>query len=74
MLKRLLLFFLCFSFVFFTKTLFAQTLSDKVDSYVQKAIIERHIPGLSLAVIRDGTPVKVKGYGFSDIENKTPVI
>ncbi|MGI8582920.1 MAG: serine hydrolase domain-containing protein [Chitinophagaceae bacterium] len=73
MLKRLFLFFLYFSFICFSKTLFAQTLSDKVDSYVQKAMIERHIPGLSLAVILDGVSVKVKGYGLSNIENKIPV-
>ncbi|MEO5648128.1 MAG: serine hydrolase domain-containing protein, partial [Chitinophagaceae bacterium] len=36
-------------------------------------MIERNIPGLSLAVIRDDVPVKVKGYGFSDIENKITV-
>ena len=73
MLKRLFLFSLCFSFICFTKTLFAQTLSDKVDSYVQNAMIERHIPGLSLAVILDGVTVKVKGYGLSNIENNITV-
>jgi len=36
-------------------------------------MIERHIPGLSLAVILDGVTVKVKGYGLSNIENKIPV-
>jgi CubicO group peptidase (beta-lactamase class C family) len=36
-------------------------------------MIERHIPGLSLAVIQDGVPIKVKGYGFSNIENKISV-
>jgi len=53
-----------FLLIFFTQTLSAQTLSQRVDSYVKQAMIERHIPGLSLAVIQDGVPVKVKGYGF----------
>lgn len=73
MLKKLFLFTLYFCLLCFTKTLFAQTLSDKVDSYVQKAMTERHIPGLSLAVILDGVIVKVKGYGLADIENRTPL-
>jgi CubicO group peptidase (beta-lactamase class C family) len=56
-----------------TTALFAQTLSDKVDVYVQKAMIEQHIPGISLAIVLDGVIVKVKGYGLSDVENKIPV-
>ena len=36
-------------------------------------MIERHIPGLSLAVILDGVTVKVKGYGLSNIENNITV-
>jgi|GEM_PF-2220570 len=73
MLKKLLSFTFFFSFVCFTKTVCSQSLSDKVDSYVKEAMIERHIPGLSLAVIVDGVPVKVKGYGLSNIENNITV-
>ncbi len=70
MLKRPFLFSLYFLSAFLTQGLNAQTLSEKVDTYVEQALIERHIPGLALAVIRDGVPVKVKGYGLSDIENR----
>ena len=73
MFKRLFQFSFYLLLICFTQILFAQTLSDRVDSIIEKALIERHIPGLSLAVIQDGVPVKVKGYGFSNIENKTPV-
>ncbi|MEO6583306.1 MAG: serine hydrolase domain-containing protein, partial [Ferruginibacter sp.] len=73
MLKRLFLLSVYFLLICFTKTLFAQTLSNKVDGYVEQALTERHIPGLALAVIRDGVPVKVKGYGFSNLENKISV-
>ena len=73
MLKKLLSITFFFSFVCFTKTVCSQSLSDKVDSYVKEAMIERHIPGLSLAVIVDGVPVKVKGYGLSNIENNITV-
>lgn len=73
MLRKLFFFTLYICILCCSKTLFAQTLSDKVDSYVQKAMAERHIPGLSLAVIMDGVPVKVKGYGMSNLEHKIPV-
>ncbi|MEJ7626198.1 MAG: serine hydrolase domain-containing protein [Ferruginibacter sp.] len=71
--KRLFQFFVYFLLLCCTKTLFAQALSEKVDNYVEKAMIERHIPGLSLAVIHDGVTIKVKGFGLSNIENKIPV-
>jgi CubicO group peptidase (beta-lactamase class C family) len=33
----------------------------------------QHLPGLALAVIHDGKPVKVKTYGLSNLELNTPV-
>ena len=32
----------------------------------------QHIPGLSLAVVRDGKVAKAKGYGLANIETNTP--
>jgi CubicO group peptidase (beta-lactamase class C family) len=47
--------------------------ADNVDRFIQAEMKRRHIPGLALAVVRDGKPVKVKGYGLADIENDVPV-
>lgn len=47
--------------------------ADRVDDYVRQQMEQRHIPGLSLAVVRDGKIVKAKGYGFANLEWKTPV-
>jgi CubicO group peptidase (beta-lactamase class C family) len=42
--------------------------ADKVDDYI-KTEMERHkIPGLSLAVVRDGEILQAKGYGLSNVE------
>jgi CubicO group peptidase (beta-lactamase class C family) len=41
---------------------------DEVDRYLQAQIRALHIPGLSLAVVRDGTVVKAAGYGFANLE------
>lgn len=47
--------------------------ADPVDRLIQAEMKRRHIPGLALAVVRDGKPIKVKGYGLADIENNVRV-
>ena len=32
-----------------------------------------HLPGLALAVVKEGTVVKAQGYGLADVARKTPV-
>jgi CubicO group peptidase (beta-lactamase class C family) len=53
----------------------AQTgdIDNRVDKFVQDSIREQRIPGLALAVMRDGQIVKAKGYGLSNIELNVPV-
>jgi len=46
--------------------------ADEIDDYVTAQMSKQHIPGLSLAVLKDGKPVKVKGYGVSNLELGTP--
>ena len=50
----------------------AAALADPVDDFVQKQLAAARVPGLSLAVIKDGTVVKVAGYGFADLEKRIP--
>jgi CubicO group peptidase (beta-lactamase class C family) len=45
---------------------FAQ--AEKVDAYVKAEMQKAHIPGLSLAVVRDGKVVQAQGYGLSNVE------
>jgi CubicO group peptidase (beta-lactamase class C family) len=42
--------------------------ADKVDEYVRTAMREHKIPGLSVAVVRNGEVVHAQGYGVSNIE------
>jgi CubicO group peptidase (beta-lactamase class C family) len=44
------------------------TLSQKVDSLVQSQLKDQRIPGLALAVVRDGKVVKAAGYGLANVE------
>lgn len=50
----------------------ALALGDNVDDLVERAMKEKHIPGLALAVLRDGKPVKMKAYGLANVEYDVP--
>lgn len=47
--------------------------ADKVDDYVKAEMLKQHIPGVSLAVVRDGKIIKAEGYGLANIELNVPV-
>ena len=51
----------------------AQGISAKVDEFINTEMRRQRIPGLSLAVIKDGQPILIKGYGFSNVEQQVPV-
>lgn len=41
---------------------------DRVDRYVQAEMSRQNIPGLALAVVRNGKVIKAKGYGLASVE------
>lgn len=45
----------------------------KVDEFVKAEMQQAKIPGISLAVIKDGMPIIVKGYGLANVEHNVPV-
>jgi len=49
------------------------TQADAVDDYVRAQMERMHIPGVAIAVVQAGKPIKQQGYGFSNLELKTPV-
>ncbi len=65
-------FIILLGIICFTTISSAQT--DKVDDFVQAALKQQRIPGLALAVMRDGKIVKAKGYGLANVELNVPVI
>ena len=50
-----------------------EAVSPKVDEIVRAQMHEQNIPGVSLAVLRDGKVIKAAGYGLASIELKVPV-
>jgi len=46
--------------------------SEPVDAFVETNMQQMHIPGLSLAVVKNGRVIKVAGYGIANLETGTP--
>lgn len=49
------------------------TLEAFLDGLFASQMKSRDIPGACLAVVRDGKTVLLKGYGFADLDKRTPV-
>jgi len=53
---------------------FAQNgITSNVDAYVEAERQKQRIPGLSLAVVKDGQIILAKGYGYANVEHQVPV-
>ena len=50
----------------------ASAQADKVDEYIKSEMQKRKIPGLSLAVVKNGEVIKAQGYGLANIELNVP--
>lgn len=54
-------------------TLAAAVDPDGIDRYIEAQLKKQNIPGLALAVVREGKIEKAKGYGLADVELNVPV-
>jgi CubicO group peptidase (beta-lactamase class C family) len=51
----------------------SENLTAQVDEFVRREMFTQHIPGLSLAVNKDGKIVLIKGYGLANVEHQVAV-
>src|SRR5215475_14972971 len=51
----------------------AEDVNTWLDGYLPYALQTGDIAGASVAVVKDGKIVTERGYGFSDVEHRTPV-
>ena len=51
----------------------ATAFADRIDDYLKEQMRKNHIPGLAVAVVRDGKIEKIKGYGVANLEWQSPV-
>ncbi len=47
--------------------------ADQIDDIVAAQMKKQNLPGVAVAVLKDGKPIKVKGYGYANLETGTPV-
>jgi CubicO group peptidase (beta-lactamase class C family) len=60
--------------LFLSLTCLAQDgVANKVDEYIRAEMMAQQIPGVSLAVIKNGEIVLARGYGFANVEHQVPV-
>ena len=48
------------------------TLATRVEEFVKATIQKQQIPGLSLAVVKNGQVVLAKGFGYANLEHQVP--
>jgi len=46
---------------------------DEVDDFVRATMEKHNTPGIAIAIVRDGKPARVQGYGLANIELEVPV-
>ncbi|MEO8568239.1 MAG: serine hydrolase, partial [Ginsengibacter sp.] len=51
--------------------IYAQT--DSIDIFLKKEMQKRRIPGLQLAIVKNGEIIKTGNYGFANIQDSIPV-
>lgn len=48
--------------------------ADSIDKFIIEQMKARQLPGLSVAVIRDGKVIRATGYGFANLELRVPAV
>ena len=48
-------------------------IADSLNNYIERGMREWKIPGLAIAIVKDGKVVLMKGFGVKDVETKEPV-
>ena len=56
-----------------TACLAQDSFENKIEEYLRKEMQAQHIPGVALAIVKDGKIVLARGYGFANVEHQIPV-
>src|SRR5262249_12917485 len=59
-------------FLLSTKCLAQDSFEPKIDEYLRKEMQAQQIPGVALAVVKDGKIVLARGYGLANVEHQGP--
>jgi CubicO group peptidase (beta-lactamase class C family) len=64
---------LAFILLLSTTCLAQDSFATRIDEYIRTEMQSQQIPGVALAVVKDGNVVLARGYGFANIEHQVPV-
>lgn len=56
-----------------TTCLAQDSFASKIDDYIRAEMQAQQIPGVALAVVKDGNIVLARGYGLANVEHQVPV-
>jgi CubicO group peptidase (beta-lactamase class C family) len=59
--------------LFLAQLCLASASADTVDGIVMAEMKRQHSPGIAIAIVKDGRPVRVAGYGLANIEDQAKV-
>jgi CubicO group peptidase (beta-lactamase class C family) len=62
-----------FTGIFFLFFCSLQAQTDSIDLFIRKQMQQRRIPGLQLAVIKNGIIIKTGNYGLANVQDSIPV-
>src|SRR5438477_11410574 len=62
-----------FSFLLLSFSLKAQLSSAQIDSLVEKTLKTFDVPGIAVAIVKDGKVIHSKGYGVRNLNTKEKV-
>lgn len=48
-------------------------IQDSLNTYIQREMKRWNLPGMAIAIVKDGKVIFMKGYGYSNMVKKTPV-
>ncbi len=63
----------CLAILIFTFSNSINAQSDSIDVFVKNVMQKRKIPGLQLAIVRDGKIIKTGNYGLANVQDSIPV-
>ena len=59
--------------IFLISTLVSNAQPDSIDVFINNIMQKRKIPGLQLAIVRNGAIIKTGNYGFANVQDSIPV-
>ena len=61
------------AWVLLVLSLTSPSTGDRIDEFVRAEMQRQRVPGVAIAVVKDGSAIKAQGYGQANVEHNVPV-